>query len=184
MTKLKPYFIEMLKIYCNYPGIKKNRMVSFIAMRMIKESQPDDYTYMDVNWIAGVLKVKVSLLSKRYQKEFYYTIQHTIIKQKVWWAVRFLVESPEMSIEEIASKLDYCNGNYFIKVFKKEKAISPLQFRIRYRNSPPEVKEEIEVTDEVKQSVKSFLKLYDCSMYLRKLLRLEAISMLSRQKRS
>jgi len=107
MTKLKPYFIEMLKIYCNYPGIKKNRMVSFIAMRMIKESQPDDYTYMDVNWIAGVLKVKVSLLSKRYQKEFYYTIQHTIIKQKVWWAVRFLVESPEMSIEEIASKLDY-----------------------------------------------------------------------------
>lgn len=148
-------------------------MIGFIAMLFIMESQPDDYSYMDVNWIARVLKVKVSLLSKRYQKECYSTIQHSIIKQKVRWAVRFLVENPEMSIEEIASKLDYCNGNYFIKVFKKEKGITPQQFRIRYRNSPPEVKKKFEISDEDKQFLKSFSKVLDHMAHYSKGLHME-----------
>lgn len=153
-------------------------------MRMIMDSQPDDYAYMDVNWIARVLKVKVSFLSKRYLKYYKETIQQAIIGRKIWWAVRFLVEDPEMSIEEIARKLDYCNANYFIKVFKKDKKITPQQFRIQYRKAPPEIKKKYEISDETKQFVASLMRVYDCRMKLMKcLLREQLLYMPSDQKK-
>ncbi len=184
MTNLKPGFKEKIEIYSDFPHLKKNRMIPLIAMRIIADSRPDDYAYMDVNWLARVLKVNVSFLSKRYKKSYKVTIQQDIIERRVLWATRFLVEDPEMSIEEIAKKLHYCNGNYFIKVFKKEKNITPQQFRIRYRNAPPEIKEKYEVSDKSKQIVVLFWRAYDSRMkYIKCMLQGQLVYHYLRQKK-
>ena len=167
---LKPYFKKKIDIYRDFPGIKENEMVPYIAMRMIMDSQPDDFTYLDVNWLARVLEVKVPFLSKNYQKRFKETIGQAITERKMWWAVRFLVECPDMSIDQIAEKLDYCTGNYFIKVFKQEKEITPLQYRVRYRNSPPEVQEKDRITEDDKRFVNAYFNLFDQYMLVMKFL--------------
>jgi YesN/AraC family two-component response regulator len=47
-------------------------------------------------------------------------------------AKELLLQRLDLSIEEIAKKLDYCDGNYFIKVFKKSVKMTPLQYRLEY----------------------------------------------------
>jgi AraC-like DNA-binding protein len=47
---------------------------------------------------------------------------------------RKLLRETELPVSEIAMETGFGDGNYFIKCFKKENAITPIKFRLRYSN--------------------------------------------------
>lgn len=168
-TDLKPYFKVLIDLYLDYPVLKSTDIKPLLATRLIIACQPEDFTYVNVNWLARVLEVDVSSFSKLYKRHYGKTIQESIISRKVWWAARLLDEHPEMSISECAEKLDYCDANYFIKVFKKEKGITPLQYKIKMRNQPPEIKKKNRPSNRVKKKALKWFQTYDLIMGIRKI---------------
>jgi AraC-like DNA-binding protein len=168
-TDLKPYFKDLIDLYLDFPKLKITHMKPFLADRLIMACKPEDFAYFNVNWLARVLEVDVSFLSKHYKKFYKQTVQQSITSQKMWWAARLLVEYQDMSISQLAEKLDYCNANYFIKVFKKNRGITPLQFKIKMKDQPPEVKSKFSPTKEGEKVVKTWFRCYDLMMEIRKI---------------
>jgi two-component system response regulator YesN len=128
---LKQYIQMKKESWKQFPQFKKSG-IAIIAFYIIIESVIDDFTFLSVDWIARQIGISESYLCRCY-KDFYKSSPYKhIVRRKIKVARELLAQHADLSIEEIAAKLDYCDGNYFIKVFKKEVKMTPHQFRLKY----------------------------------------------------
>jgi len=112
------------------PGFKKSG-IAVLAYTLITRSEIEDLQYLSVDWIARTLKVSESYISRAFKVVFTQitTPQTLIIKQKMKLAQQLLIKQRHLSMDEVAEKLGYCCGNYFIRVFKKYWKITPHKYR-------------------------------------------------------
>jgi two-component system response regulator YesN len=128
---LKQYIQMKKESWKQLPQFKKTG-IAIIAFYIIIEAVIDDFKFLSVDWIARQIGISESYLCRCY-KDFYKSSPHKhIVRRKIKVARELLLQHPDLSIDEIAEKLDYCDGNYFIKVFKKEVEMTPHQFRLKY----------------------------------------------------
>ena len=121
-----------IEFWKQHPEFKKSG-IAFISYNFITKSKIQDLQYLSIDWLARTLNVSESYISRAFKTIFTQVTcpQHLIIKQKMKLAKELLVKQPNLSMDEIAEKLGYCTGNYFIKVFKKNCKITPHKYRLK-----------------------------------------------------
>ena len=112
------------------PQHKKNGIACAIY-DIIDSTEVEELEDLSIEQIARILDVSESYISRAFKDFFTHmpTPQKFIIRHKLKLAKKMLIKYPKLSMNEIAEKLAYCSGNYFIKVFKKYYKITPAQFR-------------------------------------------------------
>jgi AraC-like DNA-binding protein len=128
---LKQYIQRQKQFWERYPKFKKNG-IAMLTHTIVYESECEDFKFLSVDWTARQIGISESYLCRCY-KDFYKSSPYELIVQRKMTVAReLLLQRLDFSIEEIAGKLDYCDGNYFIKVFKKKVKITPHQYRLKY----------------------------------------------------
>lgn len=83
---------------------------------------------MELESLAKISNLSKFHFSKRYREATGFSpIQH-LIQMKVEYA-RYLLETSDMSIQDIADRLGYDDSLYFSRLFRKETGVSPRQYR-------------------------------------------------------
>lgn len=84
--------------------------------------------------VAKRLKISTRQLDRIVKKFYGSSFKATLLKTKLDSAVHLLKYS-DLSVQEIASKLDFCSASYFSSIFKQKIGISPVQLRLSGQQS-------------------------------------------------
>ncbi len=98
----------------------------------IKEHSGERISLSDM---ARMCKVSVAYLSRKFKEELGVGFSDYLSLSRLQRAETLLLESPEMSITEVAFSSGFNDSNYFSDKFKKQFGMSPLKFRSRSRMS-------------------------------------------------
>ena len=83
---------------------------------------------LSVQQIAEHTHISKSALYRNFQTAFGCTLSEYINTQRIKHAAE-LLQTSELSVEEIAQRVGFSGNAYFSKIFKKEKGVSPSKFR-------------------------------------------------------
>lgn len=100
------------------------------ALNYINENLEKDLTIQNISKNTNISK---SVLYRHFHRFFNCTVSQYISKKRVEISIDFLTKS-DLSIEEIAQKVGFSSGSYFSKIFKKEKGLSPLKYKLQTKN--------------------------------------------------
>ncbi|MCP5046991.1 MAG: helix-turn-helix transcriptional regulator [bacterium] len=114
------------------PKFKKSN-IGCLTHDIISKCQLEDLKYLNLAWIAWKLKVSESYITQAFKGIFGKTPSSSLVRRKMELARDLLLDSPGLSMGEVAERLDYSSANYFIKVFKKNAKITPKRFRSIYK---------------------------------------------------
>lgn len=81
--------------------------------------------------IARSLNINPDYLSKIFHEEEHITIHDYIIKEKISLAENLLIYS-DYTFQQIAFQFGFCSQSHFSKVFKKQKGITPQNYRKKH----------------------------------------------------
>ena len=95
------------------------------AVSYINDNLTEELSVQSVSKNANISK---SSLYRRFHSTFGCTLNQYINKRRVENAVDLLVHS-DLTVDEISRKVGFSGCSYFNKIFKKEKGISPFQFK-------------------------------------------------------
>lgn len=101
------------------------------ALRFIRDNARQPIQVDDVARAAGLSR---RVLEKRFRAAIDRSVLNEIRRVRVDWICRMLVETNQ-PIAEIAHASGYADALHFARYFRREKNISPLQYRRRHRRS-------------------------------------------------
>lgn len=107
---------------------KKNQKILEEAQAFIKANIGRDLSRDDV---AASVFLNADYLSRMFKKATGYSISEYIIKMRMSIACELLVKT-DLSISKIAMSCGYSHMAHFSKMFKKENAMTPNEYRSRY----------------------------------------------------
>ena len=100
------------------PSIQK--VVSYLRLNISQS--------ITLDRLAKIAAMSPPYLSQQFKHETGHTISQTIQKLRCDQAVRLLKET-DLPIGDISSYVGYPDSNYFVKVFKKERGVTPSAYR-------------------------------------------------------
>lgn len=112
--------------------LKKNSGSSLYVRKTIDYISSHYNTQIKVSNIASQLNLSEKYLSTLFKKETGMTLISFIEKKRIEEACR-LLSYTEISYADIADSLCFNSHSYFVKVFKKNKGITPMQYRIKHQ---------------------------------------------------
>jgi len=83
---------------------------------------------LSVREIARNINISKSVLYRRFHTCFNCTVSEYINTKRVDRSIELLTKT-DLSIEEISQKTGFSSASYYSKIFKKEKGVSPLQYK-------------------------------------------------------
>jgi transcriptional regulator GlxA family with amidase domain len=98
-----------------------------LALEIIKNRYSEGINIFEV---ASTLGVSQEHLIRKFTQEVGATPGHSLTRIKIENAVRLLSQT-DMSLDEVAKRVGYSNGNYLSKTFHQHTGISPSEFRRR-----------------------------------------------------
>ena len=98
------------------------------AGKIVINSRLKDFKYLTVNWIAQKLKVSVPNLSRAFKQKTGKPLRGLILLRKIEISKDLVLKNPQITVKELAARLDYSSARYFIKVFKEHCLITPGTF--------------------------------------------------------
>jgi AraC-like DNA-binding protein len=113
----------------------------------------EDLPEISLEWYARLLGVSSSYVSRCFRKEYKRSFQQVLNQRKIMEAKKLLRDEPKLSIRDIAEKVGYCTGNYFIKVFKKACGITPYQYRKQLKVVPRLDFNQVRLASEIQESI-------------------------------
>ncbi|NIM13088.1 MAG: helix-turn-helix domain-containing protein [Candidatus Aminicenantes bacterium] len=105
-------------------------IIAWQVLEYIKQSEPEDFSYLNVDWLARKYKVTPSYLSKAFKKEFDFLLGDFIKRVRIMHGARLLVKKKKLSIRKISEILDFGDSNSFIRAFKEVYGITPETYRV------------------------------------------------------
>ena len=90
-----------------------------------------DYDKLTPEDIAESINMSYSNLRKSFKRYTGITIHQYILQQKIS-NIKKLLDNTEMSVQDIAMKLNFGSANYFSCFFKSKTGISPLSYRKKF----------------------------------------------------
>ncbi len=115
-----------------YGQLAKKNMTAMMARRMLRACKLKDLQYLSAQWIARVLGVSPSFLSRQFRgRDNFDCLKDDILKLRLSHARKLLVKRTRTPIPEVAELVGYDDVNHFIRVFKKAERITPKQYRMK-----------------------------------------------------
>lgn len=134
LSAMESFPAVMIRKYCilvqNYSRRKHSPLVRFCLDYI-------DFHYMEeigMSALAEKCSVSGSYLSALFSKELGMTLTGYILQARINRAL-VLLNTSTSSIQEIAASCGFSDPNYFTRVFKKTKGISPRQYRQLIKNN-------------------------------------------------
>ncbi|WP_248547724.1 helix-turn-helix transcriptional regulator [Paenibacillus odorifer] len=127
----------VLNALCDFADhVKESRMAKLSRTVALCQNYIFNHLYeeLSLDRLAEVAGLNRSYLSLLFKKETGITISDFIQLERIEEAKR-LIEVPEISLSDIASRLHFNDQSYFTKVFKKYTGITPKQFRTNRENT-------------------------------------------------
>ncbi|WP_340395203.1 AraC family transcriptional regulator [Paenibacillus sp. FSL E2-0177] len=127
----------VLNALCDFADhVKESRMAKLSRTVALCQNYIFNHLYeeLSLDRLAEVAGLNRSYLSLLFKKETGFTISDFIQLERIEEAKR-LIEVPEISLSDIASRLHFNDQSYFTKVFKKYTGITPKQFRTNRENT-------------------------------------------------
>ncbi|MCQ2508170.1 MAG: AraC family transcriptional regulator [Dorea sp.] len=121
-------FQNMLYDFTAYIQEEKGKEYSALVRKAVRYIGENIYTAITVKEIAEYCLVAESTLQHQFKKETNMSISEMIRKRKIQKSCFFL-KYTDLSCNDISVKLGYCSPSYFITQFKKEKGVTPAQYR-------------------------------------------------------
>jgi AraC-like DNA-binding protein len=109
-------------------AIRKKKLSNQVVEYIIK-GKPLDFADLNVNEITRHFQVSVPHLSRTYKSEQGICLKEFILQEKITHSRFLLTQNQRMSIKELATALDFCSCDYFIRVFKKYVGMTPGKYR-------------------------------------------------------
>ena len=127
---LLEFFSQMVSVYCRF--VQKWRLDKYspIVRKSITYIQLHLSDHLTLTKIAREINVSSSYLSKLFNEETNCSISNYISKVRIEKATELLTFS-NMSIQNIAVYVGFSDLNYFSRCFKKEKGLTPTEYRQR-----------------------------------------------------
>ncbi len=101
-------------------GNKGNRIISYIDENLQSE--------LSIHKICENANISKNVLYKFIHKEFGCTVSEYINKKRISFAQK-LLESTDLSVEEISQKCGFASASYFTRTFRRQRGITPLKYR-------------------------------------------------------
>ncbi len=129
LTEEKDVYRDILRKYCMMVQQNTTRGYSPIMQKVINYiSQNLDSTDLTLNNTADALSLNKSYLATLFKKEAGETFTGYVNKKRMDHAI-FLLNTGDASIQSIASACGIPDCTYFTRLFKREKGMSPSQYR-------------------------------------------------------
>lgn len=128
LQELNNLIVELPKKYCLLVKNYSLSNYSYLIRKAINYINLNISTPLSLNIIAKSLSCNSSYLSAQFKKETKLTITDYIREQRIRITIR-LLNSTDLSIQEIASHVGIDDLSYFSKLFKKQISMSPQQYR-------------------------------------------------------
>jgi AraC-like DNA-binding protein len=104
-----------------------------LKTRLAIECMENEFATLDgINMIADKLGISLSHFTREFTKETGINPIKYLTNIRMQHAMQLLTNT-ELSINEIAVQCGFSCGNYFSKIFKKNRHLSPFQFRVENR---------------------------------------------------
>lgn len=128
MKHMEEEIKRRVEFWKSHPQYKQTGIAS-LAHTLITEMKIEDLGYFSVGWMARKMEISESYLSSCFKKLFRRPPSKVMMYYKIRLAKELLLRRTDLSISQIAEKLDFSCSGYFIRVFKKQCNITPLQYR-------------------------------------------------------
>ena len=123
---------EMIRAYCQLVKRHSLSRYSHHVGQVITLVQYDLTADLSLNTIANRLNVNGSYLSRLFHQEYGCTLTQFINKQRIEHSIH-LLQTTDKTVQVISADCGIQDVNYFIKLFKKQTGLTPVQFRQRNR---------------------------------------------------
>ena len=126
--ELLEFYPQMVSVYCRF--VQKWRLDKYcpIVRKAITYIQLHLSNNLTLKSIAKEINVSASYLSKLFNEETNTSISNYITKVRIEKATELLTFS-KMPIQNIATYVGFSDLNYFSRCFKKEKGLTPTEYR-------------------------------------------------------
>ena len=124
---------QMIRSFCQLVRQYSLSKYSYYVGQTITLVQFDPAADLRLKTIADQLKVNSSYLSRLFHQEYGCTLTHFINSQRISHGMS-LLQLTDRSVQDIAASCGIQDVNYFIKLFKKQTGLTPMQFRTSNRN--------------------------------------------------
>lgn len=128
ISQLESLSITMLRRYCMLVHNYSTKNFSSIIKKCIEKIRFEYNEHITLDSLASYLAITPSYLSVQFKKETSQTITDYIQNVRLEHAI-LLLNSTSDSIQEIASLCGFPDSNYFTRVFKKKKGLTPKEYR-------------------------------------------------------
>ncbi len=109
---------------------KKNSTLAKNVKNIIDESND---TYISLGDISNTVYCSIPYIIDSFKAEYNITPHQYIIQKKIQLAKNYLTNT-NLSIKDIASKLNFENAHYFSAFFKSKTNMTPTDFRLKLKN--------------------------------------------------
>lgn len=149
-----------------FPQFKKSTIAT-LTHTFISDCELVDLQYLTIGWIARKLKVSESYVSRCCKDFFGDSPKNLLLRKKMVFARELLLESPGILIKQIAEMLDFCTVDYFIRVFKKQYRLTPLQYRKHRRREREKSLQLKKLALQIQHSINRTIREYTGGKYQR-----------------
>jgi len=107
---------------------KTNRQFRSLAEKIATIVRTEYDQELSLEWISDRLHYNPNYLSSIFKKEFGMTFSEYLMNYRLEMAKKWLIET-DMTIKEIAERLQYHNPQNFIRSFRKKELVTPGNYR-------------------------------------------------------
>lgn len=121
---------ELEKYICSLLQMETAENDHFYIAQKVADYIRDHYDEKDlsIKTLADIVYLTPTYLSNLYKKQTGVTIGQYLVDVRIEHAVR-LLQDPQWKLYQIAPMVGYEDANYFAKIFKKKKGITPSEYR-------------------------------------------------------
>ncbi len=127
-TDLNGVYEKMIKDYCLLVRNKSMKEYSKITCTLLNYIDFNLDKQITLGLLSELTERSIPYISNLFKREVDLTIIDYLNKKRIQEALR-LLNSSDLQIQEIATKIGMLDPNYFTKVFKKEIGCTPLEYR-------------------------------------------------------
>ncbi|MGI5958147.1 MAG: helix-turn-helix domain-containing protein [Massiliimalia sp.] len=130
--QLRGMILEDIGLFAEQSGMKEKEfsVYSDLLYRMFEQVEQNLSASMSIKTLAAQLNVSESTLSRRFRQETGMTVGGYLAQMLLKRSCQLLLSS-NMTIGEIADRLNFCDQFYFSRFFKKHQKETPSQYRKR-----------------------------------------------------
>ncbi len=123
---LKKILLILIKSFWDDSLIRHNRSMLSVKIEQYVSEHLKEKIYVDT--LCKQFFLSKNALYRLFSSEFGTTVNNYVLNKRIQFSIGLLKET-SLPITRVASDCGFSDYNYFIRVFKKQVGVSPLQFR-------------------------------------------------------